>query len=73
MLENLKPPPSRTGKCRIKTISDGLNLDDSQRLWDAINDQETWSAYALSNALNSLGVKVSVTSILRHRKQHCSC
>jgi len=73
MLENLTPPQPRTGKCRVRTVANELELEDSQRLWDAVNDTTTWSAYALNSSLNKLGIRISVNSILRHRNGGCSC
>jgi len=73
MLENLHPPAPRQGRCRVRTVASELDLDDSQRLWDAINDSNTWSAYALSSSLSKLGLRISVNSILRHRNGGCSC
>lgn len=73
MLENLKPPAGRINSCRCKALAEELEPDDAQRLWDYLGDADTWSAYGLSNALRSVDLKLSVNSILRHRKGHCSC
>jgi len=73
MLEDLTPPASKMDRCRVRTVAAELDMADAQRLWDAVNDHEVWSAYALGNALRKRGVQISVNSILRHRNGLCSC
>jgi|DEB0MinimDraft_6_1074348.scaffolds.fasta_scaffold26642_5 hypothetical protein len=72
MLENLdqhRPPP----KCKIKRIRDDMDDADQKRLDDAMEDQISWSDYHLFKALVAVGVKVSESTVKRHRQKTCSC
>lgn len=73
MLENLTPPQGRRGKCKIKSIASDLEMSDADLFWKYMNDPDTWSAYALAQALGSRGLQVSVNTILRHRNGLCAC
>ena len=73
MLENLKPVTRERPSCRVRTLFEELEPEDSQHLRAYIDDLETWSAHGLHKALDAVGVSLAVSSILRHRSGGCSC
>lgn len=72
MLENIAPPERRT-RCRVRTILKDLDELDQDRLNGFLANEEIWSALALSRAMASVNVSLSVNSIIKHRRGDCSC
>ena len=66
MLEGLEPPqPNR--RTRIDEVLETLDAKDQKILLDALDDPN-WSANGLSVALRARGVKLSSSTIMRHRE-----
>lgn len=72
MLENIVPPDRRT-RCRVRTILKDLDELDQDRLNTFLANEQIWSALALSRAMTSVNVSLSVNSIIKHRRGDCSC
>jgi hypothetical protein len=72
MLENLRKPEPVQGSCKIASIRETLNESDRDILDKALND-DSWAAKPLAKALRQLGITVSDTTILRHRRRECIC
>jgi hypothetical protein len=60
-------------KCKVGNIADHLDDEDRKTYLEAIDDRETWSAYALEIALKQRGIFVSNDMIGLHRKGACRC
>lgn len=71
MLEDLKPN-KRSYPCKVRTIKDGLELEDRIRLESAMRDK-SFAAWALHTALKDKGIYIGDKTIRRHRDGDCSC
>jgi hypothetical protein len=71
MLENLKPP-IRISSCAVRTLRSKLEKKDQEILDGALANTE-FNSGALARELSSRGLRISDVSILRHRKDECSC
>jgi hypothetical protein len=60
-------------KCKVGRIAEHLDDEDRKTYLEAIDDRETWSAYALEIALKQRGIVVSNDMIGLHRKGACRC
>ena len=69
---NIKPSQSEEG-CKVARIAHHLDDEDRKIYLKAIEDRETWSAYALEIALKQRGIFVSNDMIGLHRKGACRC
>ena len=72
MLEGLTPN-KRTYECRVIVIRSELDEPDKKILDEALADEKTWSAYALSKALIGRGLVVQDKAIKKHRDGLCVC
>ena len=72
MLEDLTPP-KRDLPCRVRTLSEQLDPNDSKIFLDAINNPELWPANTLAKSLRVRGVVCADVSIQKHRRKECSC
>lgn len=68
-MDDYKPRPP----CRVMRIHSTLEPADQERLLKFLGDDETWTNYMLTKALNEKGIQVSETSIRRHRQSFCPC
>lgn len=73
MLENLQPLKDRRARCKVADTIAGLDPEDAVLLKAYMADTERWSANGLSNALASRGIRMAVTTIIRHRNGQCAC
>jgi hypothetical protein len=73
MLEGLEPPKNRTYYCKVELLRDELEPSDYLILLSAIADTEKWPAKTLQKALAQRKVKLSDTTIGKHRQQVCAC
>jgi hypothetical protein len=69
---NIKPSHTAEG-CKVARIAQHLDKADRDTYLSAIDDTETWSAYALEIALKQRGIFVSNDMIGLHRKGACRC
>jgi hypothetical protein len=72
MLENLDQLAWK-GRCKIQRIGATLSTEDKTLLMDYLGDEQTWSHYYLTKALNKAGIIISETVIRRHRAKECAC
>lgn len=72
MLEGLTPN-KRIYECRVLVVRSELDDSDRKILDDALADEKTWSAYALSKALIGRGIIVQDKAIKKHRDGLCIC
>ncbi len=72
MLENLEPPKPIIN-CKVAFVVESLDKKDAEILLGAIADKDKWSALALSTALMQRGLKLSDSTIQRHRNEQCQC
>ena len=72
MLENLITDAKITN-CKVRTYYETLDKKDADLLRSYVDDAETWTAYALSNALAKRGVTIDSKIITKHRGDMCSC
>jgi hypothetical protein len=72
MLENLEPPKPIIN-CKVAFVIESLDKKDADILLKAIADRDKWSALALSTALMQRGLKLSDSTIQRHRNKQCQC
>ena len=72
MLENLEPPV-RQFNCRVKTVSEGLDVKDVKILEQAMISVDVWPARTLSIELKKRGLLLSDNAISNHRKKSCAC
>ena len=72
MLEGMKPN-KRTYACRVAVVMESLDDADKKIFQDALDDEETWTAYSLSVALTNRGVKIHDKPIRKHRDGICQC
>ena len=72
MLENLRKPEPKQGSCKVAQIRETLDKSDRDILDQAIDD-EGWAAKPLAKALKQLGIQISDTTVLRHRRRECCC
>lgn len=73
MLEGLTPPKNAAVYCRIDQLQEQMSDKDKEIFINAINDDKSWSANALSRALRQRGVSVADTTISKHRSKSCAC
>ena len=71
LLDDLTPEP-RLYSCKIRTICETLDIEDSVILNSAAMNQD-WPVVGLSSALNKKGIKISPSVITKHREKACSC
>lgn len=72
LLQGLTPKKS-IPNCRVRTVLQELEPEDSNILKDAVNNAIDWSVNGLETALSERGVKLSGKSITLHRTGRCSC
>ena len=72
MLEDLMKEVPLTA-CKVRTYYETLEKKDSELLRSYIDDEETWTAYALCNALRKRGIVIDYKIITKHRTGFCSC
>lgn len=72
MLEGIAPT-KREYPCAVGEVRKDLSDSDRKILDDALADTDTWSAYSLSVALKSRGLKVHDKPIKKHRDGTCIC
>jgi len=72
VLEGLTPN-KRIYECRVLVVRSELDDSDRKILDDALADEKTWSAYALSKALIGRGIIVQDKAIKKHRDGLCIC
>jgi hypothetical protein len=73
MLENLKPPTSFRGSCKVGAVLETLSTTDQEILTAAIFDTANWPVKTLSRALAENGLQISDTPITSHRFKNCAC
>lgn len=69
---NIKSSQTEEG-CKVARIAQHLDKADRKTYFNAIDDTETWSAYALEIELKQRGIYVSNDMINLHRKGACRC
>lgn len=72
MLENLEQH-ARKGHCKIQRVKADLSTEDVDLLTKYLADEQKWSHYYLTKALNKAGITISETVIRRHRAKECAC
>lgn len=72
MLEGMEPTP-KIAPCAVRTLHATLEPGDKAILFDALIDVKAWSHKGLERALLSRGVKISESSLRKHRMAECSC
>lgn len=72
MLEGLEPPV-KAFSCKVGTVLESLEPQDFEILSKALQDEGTWPAWTLSQALKSRGLQVGDTPIRNHRRGSCRC
>lgn len=72
MLEGLEPPQKAQRYCKVAEIASELEPKDAEILRKSIDDPR-WSAKALAVALRNYEIRISDTTLLRHRKRECNC
>lgn len=72
MLENLDQHIQRA-HCKIQRINAELTAEDVALLTQYLGDEDKWSHYHLTKALNKAGITLSETVIRRHRAKECAC
>lgn len=72
MLENIENYASK-GRCKIQRVKADLSPEDVDLLTQYLADEEKWSHYYLTKALNKTGIRISETIIRRHRAEECAC
>ena len=71
LLDDLTPE-HRKYSCKIRTICETLDIEDSVILNSAAMNPE-WAVVGLSTALNKKGISISPSVITKHREKACSC
>jgi hypothetical protein len=71
LLDDLTPE-HRKYSCKIRTVCETLNDEDSTILNSAAMNPE-WSVGGLVAALNKKGISLSPSVITKHRAKACSC
>lgn len=73
LLDDFRNEPTRTGTlCRVHQIRELLEAGEVADLDDALRDR-TITAAAIERVLGRKGLKITATSITRHRRQECNC
>lgn len=72
MLEDMEPV-QRVASCAVRTLHATLEPGDKAILFDALIDVKAWSHKGLERALVSRGLKISESSLRKHRMAECSC
>lgn len=71
--EILQANNTRPGSiCTVKTILDNLSPEDADSLQQAI-DNPLIKATAISRALKNRNIKLSDSTVTRHRRKECCC
>lgn len=70
---NLKPSNLQGEGCKVTRTAQQLDDEDRKIFLDAINDSETWSAYALDLELRKRGIVCTNDTIMMHRRGVCKC
>jgi hypothetical protein len=73
MFLDLKPSNLAGEKCKVMRTAQHLDDEDRKIFLDAINDSETWSAYALDIELRKRGIVCTNDTIMMHRRGVCKC
>lgn len=73
MLEDLAPQADARVRCKIATVKAQLEPHDAALLDQYLADQDSWSSHGLVRALDTRGIRLSVATVIRHRKGQCSC
>ena len=71
ILDDLKLQP-RVSTCKVRTVANGLDVDDRQKFLDAVENDE-WPVNTLARSLGQLGIAISGVPIAAHRTKGCSC
>lgn len=66
------PPKTGAKPCAVGHILAELAEDERAALASALANPE-WTAVALTKVLNDEGIRVSHSTVLRHRKGECAC
>lgn len=72
MLEGMQPTVKR-GTCRIRSLYETLEPNDSKLLRQYVDDEETWTSWGLAAGLSQRGIRIDHKTIKRHRDKICSC
>jgi hypothetical protein len=72
MLEDLTPP-ERVFSCSVRKLYNSLDDADKAILYKALYNMDAWTHKGLERALRSRGLKISESSIRKHRIEQCSC
>ena len=72
MLEGLEPPQKTASYCKVAEVAKDLEAKDAAILQQSVDDPR-WSGKALSLALRKYDIRISDTTLLRHRKRECNC
>jgi hypothetical protein len=72
VLEGIQPK-KRKYPCSVNKLLENLDEPDVTILRDAINDSETWNAWALHKALKERNIILNDKAIKKHREGTCSC
>ena len=71
LLDEFRNERARAGTpCRVAVVRDTMNADDLVALDDAMKDH-TITAAAIERVLARKGIRLTATSITRHRRQEC--
>jgi hypothetical protein len=73
MLEDLTPPVTRGGSCKVSVVMASLETKDQEILTAAIFDASQWPIKTLSRALSDKGIQISDTPLTSHRFKNCAC
>lgn len=72
MLENIRPPEKPKRSCALRKVMECFDAKD-QAVFQSWLDSPQWTNIGISQALNSVGVSLSRTSVQHHRTGGCSC
>ena len=72
MLEGLEPP-EKAFRCKVATVLNDLEPDDTRIFAQALADEGTWPAWTLSQALKGRGIPLGDGPIRNHRRGSCRC
>ena len=72
LILDLKPSKTLEG-CKVARIAQQLDDEDRRIFLAAIDDAETWSAYALDVELRKRGIVCTNDTIMFHRRGVCRC
>ena len=72
LLSDLKEPPKRDWGCAVRSLAATLDKADAEILLDAVLNP-AWQYYTLEQELQKRGLRLSQSTIKRHRLKNCSC